>query len=213
MKGTRMSRGITTVITWVWTGVLASLILTQTSAWAQGPPVVELSGGYAFLTGQGDDLPLGIFASAAWRATRRIALVGQVSASFDERSIAPELRSTRRARTFLGGAQVNVLTNPRIEPFVQILAGASHFDARVWETGPSRVPDFPPFDIRLDTTDFALRLGGGLTWWLHPRVGAQIGAHYQRTFDRFDFGGLLAGYDADEFEMLAGATIGFARRP
>jgi hypothetical protein len=191
-------------------GILASLILAPISARAQEPPVLELSGGYAFLAVEGDDLPAGVFASGSWRATTRIALVGEVAANFDEQPVSPGARLTRRAQTFLGGVRLNIFKRRRIEPFAQVLAGASHFDVRIWETEP--LDPFFAFDIRLETTDFALQLGGGLNWWLHPRVGAQFAARYQRIFDRFDFGRLFPGHDADEFTLLAGATIGFGRK-
>jgi hypothetical protein len=69
-----------------------------------------------------------------------------------------------------------------------------------------------PFDIKLDTTDFAAQVGGGLIWWFQPRLGVQIKAHYQHAFDRFDLGPAFPGHHASEFGVLAGATIGFGRK-
>jgi hypothetical protein len=138
--------------------VLASVLaLAQTSARAQEPPVVEVTGGYAFLGAPGNNLPFGLFATGAWRATRHIALV------------------RLRVRTLLGGVRFNVSTGRRLEPFVQGLTGASVVDIRVVDTGPF-TDLFPPFDVHLDSTDFAARLGTGLTWRPHARVGAQIEA-------------------------------------
>lgn len=205
-----MTRGIITAsIGPMRIGILvATLVLAHTPASAQDPPVFELSGGYAFLKLPGDSLPLGAFATGSWRATRRIALIAEIKASFENRNRAG-VRSQVRVGSLLGGARFNVSPARRLEPFVQALAGASVVDVRVRDTRSEDIFGLGAFDVQLDTADFATRIGGGMTWWLRRRVGAQMEAHYQRTFDRFDLGPLWPGHGANEFGILAGATIGF----
>ena len=135
-KARRTSCDVTS-ISWVCVVVSVCFSLMRTSAWAQEPPAIELSGGYSFLTAQyGDNFPLGGFASVDWRATRQLALVGRVATNFDERNITTQSFVTRRHLAFLGGARLNLSAAPSIEPFVEVLAGASHFESRVRQSGP-----------------------------------------------------------------------------
>jgi hypothetical protein len=194
-----------------WIAVLGSLlVLAQTPARTQEPPAVELSGGYAFLAAPEDSLPRGVFATGGWRAMRRIALVGEFKANV-KNADGPDFRSRLRVRTLLGGVRFSVSPGRRLEPFVQGLAGVSIVDVRVRDTGPP-TDLFPMFDVQLGSTDVTARLGGGLTWWLSTRVGAQIEVHHQRTFDRFDLGPRWPGRGVNEFGVLAGAVVGFGRK-
>ena len=192
-----------------------TLLGTIVSANAQGAPTVEVGVGYAQFEQLDSSLP-GLYGSVGWRLTRWLSVVGEVSwharhEVFDDPSfLSNGFFTDNEVTTILGGARFIQWSSERIAPFAEFLVGATRSKNHVAEIEPDVIF---PFDIELSTTGLALQPGGGVVFWLHPRVGAQVTLHYRRTVARslegdpnFDVRGV------SDFRFATGLTVGFGRR-
>ena len=157
---------------------------------AQDFPAVEVSGGYSLL--RDDDLTKH---GSGW--------VGSVDVNFDRwTGIMVELGGNYSTSTILGknvdahiysymaGPQFSIRNRSRAVPFVQILIGGT--TRNITHIGGT------------DNTDLAMQLGGGVDWWLRPKVGLRFGSHYRHTFAN--------ALPSDGFRLQAGMVFGLGRR-
>ena len=162
----------------------ATVVLgTGENASAQGVPRVEVSAGYAALPGLDVDLPMGLYASAAWRVTPWLKVVGDVGwhkriQRFEDHGFMAE----SEVFTVLGGPRFVPWSSNRITPFAEFLVGMHQFRNHVKDLHPN--PFFPAFDVELELSGVALQPGGGMVLWFNRHIGAQIALHYRHTLDR-----------------------------
>ena len=161
-----------------WSPVLGLLLLCAglvPPAAAQEYAVAEVSAGYA-RAGH----PLGAYVSAGWRPARRVVFVGEGTVAHENTHPDRYTRTEFLGWTALGGVRLMPSPPARVDPFLQVLVGVGGIDHRV--RSDESAPFFPSLDIRVRTTGFTFQYGLGLTWWIQPRVGAQLGASYRRLF-------------------------------
>ena len=129
-----------------------------------------------------------------WHARREV---------FDDRNFFTD----SEVATILGGARFIPWSSERIAPFGEFLVGVARHKNR---TAAIEQDVIFPFDIEIALTRLALQPGGGVVFWLHPRVGAQVTLHYRRMIGR-SLGVLdLPGFS--ELRFATGLTVGFGRR-
>ena len=182
---------------------------TALSANAQSASTVEVGVGYAHLSRIDDiSLPKGLYGSVGWRLTQWLSVVGEVG--WQERhEVFDNFFSDTEVSTILGGARFVPWSSERIVPFTEFLVGAAHDKYHVAEIEPN--PFFPGLDLELSVTGLALQPGGGVVFWLHPHVGAQVTLHYRRTVGR-SLGRDFDLRDISDLWFATGLTVGFGRR-
>ena len=148
--------------------------------------------------------------------TQWLSVVGEVGWNARHevfrRPVFPDFFSDTEVTTILGGARFTPWSPGRITLFTEFLVGAAHEKTRVAEFEPKPIS---PFDVELSVRGVALQPGGGVVFWLHPRVGAQVTLHSRRTVGRTLEGG--RGRDLDvrglsDLRFATELTVGFGRR-
>ena len=180
---------------------------------AQSAPTVEVGVGYAHLSSIDVDhsLPTGLYGSVGWRLTPWLSVVGEVGWNA-RHEVLDDLFSDTEVTTILGGARFVPWSSERIAPFTEFLVGAARVKNHVAEFEPT--PGLPAFDVELSVTGVALQPGGGVVFWFHPRVGAQVTLHYRRTVDSSLEGGRGPDLDLPDINALrfaTGLTVGLGR--
>lgn len=161
---------------------------------AQGfTPAVEVSGGYSFLRDDDLDENLhGWVASAAGTATKWLSIVGEVGGNYKTVDVFGTDFSFS-IHSFMGGPRVSARLPGSVTPFGQVLVGGVRGTVSVLGESDS-------------STEFGLQLGGGVDFWVRPRLGLRIGADYRRVFIEEAEEGL------NEFRFHAGIVLGVGTR-
>jgi opacity protein-like surface antigen len=172
------------------------------SAAAQDTPRAEVSAGYQFFTGKGENededwenFPAGWYADVAGNLTNTVGIVGQVSGNYktiDESDGDIDFR----IHTFMGGVRAS--SPGRVRGFGQFLIGGANVKASAGELSASE-------------TDLAIQLGGGVNVMSANNVGLRVGVDYLRLFAK-DEGELSEGEDVNGFRFVVGVVFGLGAR-
>lgn len=166
--------------------VLSVVLCLSVEAFGQEFPKAEVSAGYSFLRDETIDRNShGWVGSVAGNLSPLLGIVGEIGGNYNTTQILGSDLDLR-IHSFLGGAQFSARANPRITPFAHFLLGVARTSGSYLGTGAS-------------TTDFAIQPGGGVDWWMRPKVGVRIGGDYRRIF--YD------GGDSNEFRIQAGLVL------
>jgi len=169
--------------------ILAFLVLgPATSAFAQGVPRLDVSGGWQLLRGEDDSETFqGWYGDLAVNLNRVVALVGGVDGLYDTieesaqaGSIIVNLRAETRLYTFLGGARLNLRTIPRVVPFFEVLGGAARLSATATTTITGFVIE--PETSEASDTHSVLHVGGGVTVGFSEALGVRVAVAHRRFF-------------------------------
>jgi hypothetical protein len=185
--------------TWFVVGVfcLVAIGLTREAA-AQDAPAAEVSGGYQFFSGKGENedewenFPKGWYFDAAANMANSIGIVGQVSGNykhFDDDDFDFKLH------TFMGGVRAS--SRGLVRAFGQFLVGGANFNASDDTDSASE-------------TDLAIQLGAGVNIVGASGVGLRLGADYLRVFAK-DGGELSSGEDLNGLRVVVGVVFGLGQ--
>lgn len=165
---------------------------------AQDAPAADVSAGYQFLSGKGENedewenFPQGWYVDAAANVTNSVGVVGQVSGNykhFDDDDF------DLRLHTFMGGVRVS--SPGRVRGFGQFLVGGANFKASD--------------DIdSVSETDLAIQMGAGVTIMGSGNVGLRVGADYLRVIAKDD-GELSGGEDVNGLRVVVGVVFGLGQ--
>jgi opacity protein-like surface antigen len=190
-------------------GLCALLLVPPPGAIAQEVgtppiPVVEVTGGYAFLrdTSADETVPRGWLLSGAVNANQWFGVVGEVSGAHKTFDAEPFATTKVSLYTLMGGPRF-FYKQGRVAPYAQFLVGSAH--ARTKFTG--MMGNGPQSVFRNSDTRFAVQPGGGVTLYLTDHVGVRGGADYRRIV-LFEDG----AEDVSEFRVAAGFVFGWGAR-
>lgn len=176
--------------------VLACLMLGMAMpAFAQDTrPAVEISGGYSFLRDQDIEENLhGWLASVSGNVTRWLGIVGEVGGNYKTVTLF-DTDFDFSVHSFMAGARFSARGPGNVTPFGQVLVGAARGSISVLDESES-------------STEFAVQGGGGVDFWVRPRLAIRVGGDYRRiVVNEDDDGGL------NEFRFYAGLVVGAGTR-
>ena len=171
----------------------------------------DVAGGWQYLHAFADDdegtnVPKGFFVDGAGNITSRLAVVGELSASFKsvtetivDSGVTVDLSGDLRVATFMGGIRVGSPAGQALRPFAQVLLGGVRRTVDV--EGSATVGGVTISESDSDSsTDFGVDLGGGVDFLLNGGVGVRAKASYLRVTG--DSGG-------NAFRFQAGVVIPF----
>jgi hypothetical protein len=176
---------------------LVAVGVTREAA-AQDAPAAEVSGGYQFFSGQGENeeewehFPKGWYFDATANVTNSVGIVGQVSGNykhFDDDDF------DFKVHTFMGGLRAS--SRGPVRGFGQVLVGAVNFKASDDSDSVSE-------------TDLAIQLGAGVNVVSAGGVGLRLGADYLRVFAKDD-GELSSGENLNGLRFVVGVVFGLGR--
>ena len=188
-----------------WPGVAMLCVMVfglAGSAAAQDTPRAEVSGGYQFFTGKGENeddewekFPAGWYADVVGNMTSTVGVVGQVSGNY--KTIEESDGDIDfKVHTFMVGVRGS--SSGRLRGFGQFLIGGANLKAS-------------QADVSVSETDLAIQLGGGVNVISANNIGLRVGADYLRLFGKDD-GELSAGEDVNGFRFVVGVVVGLGAR-
>lgn len=180
-----------TVQATVW-AVFILLVLNARPVAAQSAeiPKVEVSFGYQVLFVPNETFPLGLNFDVAKSIGRSgLGFVAEAGFSHDEQN-EPGITGTLRFVNFGAGFRVSGRANPRVTPFVQVLAGGVHTNADRTVAG---------VNISDSDTAFMLQPGGGLSIGAGGAWSAVVQADYRYAFFKEE--------GDSEFRIVVGARV------
>jgi outer membrane protein OmpA-like peptidoglycan-associated protein len=151
--------------------VLSAVLVLALSTFAQEVPQVEVFGGYSYLrvNPPGDDDGYnfnGWNGSIAVNANRWFGMVGDFSGHYKTIKDSGFNLDTK-LHSFMFGPQFSLRKHDKLTPFAHALFGFSHVDQNI-----SPVPTGAR--AASDWNDFAMALGGGLDFKVHPKVAVRL---------------------------------------
>jgi opacity protein-like surface antigen len=135
----------------------------------------DLSGGYSrglFIDFDVDQEFHGWLVSAAGNVRPWLGIVGELGGNYETIPFGT-VDLDLSLHSFMAGARFRVLSNRRVTPFAQLLAGGVR--STISALGQSRTE-----------TRFALQPGGGVDLWFTRNAGGRVGADYRRLFGNVD---------------------------
>ena len=180
-------------------GIFGVMVLgVAGSAAAQDTPRAEVSAGYQFFTGKGEDevedwenFPAGWYADVAGNLTPMLGVVGQVSGNYKTIE-ETDADIDFKVHTFMFGVRAS--SPGRVRGFGQFLVGGVNLKASDAFGSASE-------------TDLAIQLGGGVTVLGANNIGFRAGVDYLRFFGS-DEGELSGGEDVNGFRFVVGVVFG-----
>jgi outer membrane protein with beta-barrel domain len=170
-------------------GVL--LVFLASPAFAQAPRA-EISGGYSFLRDQDLNMNFnGWVGSVTGNFNRWFGVEGEAGGNYKTTQVLGS-DINMSVHSFVAGPRFTARTGEGLEitPFAHVLVGAAHGTASFLGTGAS-------------TTNALFQPGGGIDYWLRPKVGIRFGGDYRRLF--------AEGGGANEFRFHIGVILGLGR--
>jgi hypothetical protein len=151
-----------------------ALVAFATPTFAQIPPRINVSGAYSVMVDPRyplDPQPLlhGWTVSITRNITPVLGLTGELGGNYEAIRIyrfGGLVTVTRKYHALLAGPRVASWKNARVTPYAHLLAGL------VFDIVEGN--DAPPA--------FALEPGGGIDFWIRPRIGIGVGGGYRRLF-------------------------------
>ncbi len=171
---------------------------------------VEFFGGYSYLRVNNNAPNMGSNANG-WEASMSVHLIGSLGAEADfsnhygiSPTVAPDgSRHFVPKFSALYGPRFNILSLPRVEPYVHVLFGGVNGVAEV-PTSPSVCPSNVCGPTRLEENDFAMAFGGGV----NVKATRHIWIHLiQADYLRINF----SGNPQNDTRISTGLVLRFSR--